>query len=237
MNEDMPEMTEDILQQMHESGLDPDDIATAQNLVNLEQIIWQIGLEERYSSEALQPAREDIETVRRFIRSQTARHYEENKQAVADINARLEDPSLTESERHDLKNLAARILLNIGLYDQKTSHRDSMPPEFADLLAEAERNMIEKMLTEWLSDKHLYEDFGGAVIMDETQIKPIGAYRDFVDWLRTEGALTIKNPAYHTLFTAITDADMHTGENRPLDHGAARDYFSSPLWQFKAPAQ
>lgn len=220
-----------IKQQYEMQGLDSEQAIRHRNLERLKDTLWQIALKEKFGEERIEPTTEEIYHFGKAFKNSLRRGHEENLQNAAKIRNYLARRTYTPEEEGRLKALLATIETSIAFYEERQKQHENMPPEFSDMLAEAERGIAESMIRGWKTDKALYEEFGGGLILQQRSVVPVGAYSKFIDYIRTQGGLEILDPAYQGVFTATTEDKGQTLS--PENEALYRDFFTSPYWQLE----
>lgn len=221
-----------IKQQYESEGLDSEDALKSRSLERLRDTIWAAALEHKFGAERLAPSRRDIDLYGAVFKDTLRKNHDDNKETAQKIKALLDGQDISPEERQELTALLSDIETSIVFYEQREQSQKDMPQEFHDMVAEAENGIAETMIREWKTDKALYEEYGGRLILRQGRPEPIDAYRKFLDYIKTAGNLKILDPAYEAVFDPVKNAAAGQDGTLQEDAGAEtyRNYFALPYW-------
>ncbi|MCB9990057.1 MAG: hypothetical protein H6867_01595 [Rhodospirillales bacterium] len=222
----------DIKQQYEDQGLDSEQAIRQRNLERLKDVLWAVALSKKFGEARFTPSAEEINTYNKVFKSSLARSHEENLQTATKIKDYLAHRTYSPEEEQKLKALLASVETSIAFYKVRLEQEQNMPPEFGQMITEAEHGIAETMIREWKINKALYETYGGRLVKLQGALIPVDAYQKFVGYIRKDGGLEILDPAYQSVFDGLASlpADSAAGMK---DKAVAEKYFSSPFWQFE----
>lgn len=222
---------EAIRQQYEDQGLDSDEALKTRSLERLRDIIWTTALERKFGAAALEPRAEEVELFSKTFRESLARSHEENLKTAARVEELLASGAYSEDQQRKMRSLLASVKTSIAFYNERESYKENMPPEFHDMVAEAERGLAETMMRNWKINKALYEEYGGRLAIREGAVEPVDAMDKFLGYIRETGKLAIIDPEFKDVFREMEL--FIAGPHDPLPEGSDySEYYSAPEWQF-----
>lgn len=222
---------EAIRQQYEEQGLDSDAALQTRSAERLRDIIWATALTHKFGAAATEPAQHEIELFSNTFRESLDRSHKENLEAAARIKTLLASGQYEGEKGQRLRSLLASIQTSISFYEERESHKEKMPPEFHNMVAEAERGLAEKMMRNWKTSKALYEEYGGRLVVRDGAVEPVDALGAFLSYIKKTGGLQILDPAYKDVFRELEL--FIAAKHEPLPAEEYGDYFASPERQFE----
>ncbi len=227
-----------IKQQYEAQGLDPEEAMQTRNMEQLKDMLWMTALHKKFDAAQLEPTAEETYLYSKALKDSLRRSHQENIEAAAKIKDMLAHRTYPQEEEFKLRSLLQKIETSISFYNEREAHKGKMPPEFEEMVAEAERGIAAAAVRDWKINKALYETYGGKLALHSSGPQPVGAYSQFIEFIRSEGKLEILDPAYQGVFEEMEQLaagphDILSAEEEAHYQG----YFTSPLWRFENKAQ
>ena len=223
---------EAIRQQYEDQGLDSDEALKTRSVERLRDIIWTTALERKFGAQVLEPRPEEVELFSKTFRESLVRSHNENLKTAARIEELLESGKYNEDQQRKMRSLLQSVKTSIAFYNERENYKENMPPEFHDMVAEAERGLAETMMRNWKINKALYEEYGGRLALREGAVEPVDAMGKFLGYIRETGKLAIIDPAFKDVFREMEMFIAGPHEPLPGD-GQFSQFYSSPQWQFE----
>gem|GEM_PF-2804617 len=221
---------EAIRQQYEEQGLDSEKALKTRSLERLREIVWNTALEHKFGAGTLEPTVEEIDLFNNTFRQSLDGSYAKNKATARKIENLIASGNYPKDKESELRSVLATIEKSLAFYEEKQSYKEKMPPEYHDMIVEAERGLAKTMMQEWKINKALYEEYGGRLVERDGAIEPVDAMSKFLAYIRGAGKLKIIDPEFTDLFK---DMEIFiAGPHEPLPpagDGKYSEYFSSPV--------
>lgn len=227
-----------IKQQYQAQGLDPEAAMQTRNMDQLKDMLWMIALRRKFEASQIEPTAEETYLYSKALKDSLRRSHQENIETAAKIKDMLAHRTYPEEEEFKLRSLLQKIETSISFYNEREAHKGKMPPEFEEMVAEAERGIAAAAVRDWKINKALYESYGGKLALHSAGPQPVEAYAKFIEFIRSEGNLEILDPAYQNVFAKMEQFAAGPHEMLSAEEEAFyKGYFSSPLWRFENQAK
>lgn len=199
----------------------------------LQQHVWKMALTEKFGAEAYIPTEDEIIRYQSAFQVSLKKSYESDRKVLALIDRLLAENEYAVEDERDLRAIREATAISVRHYETRRDHADTMPPEFAEMTAQAEREVAAAMAGQWKINKLLYGEYGGRIIFQQAGLEPLDAYGAFLDYIRNEGRLEIVDPAYQDAFAPM-DAYLAAEHNflSREEEDIYRHYFEDLSWQF-----
>jgi len=223
---------EAIRQQYEEQGLDSEEALKTRSLDRMRDIIWDAALTHKFGEGALAPKPEEIEFFSTAFRASLDTGHKKNVEAAEKIKGMLALGTYEGEKERQLRSLLTQLETSIAFYEERESYKENMPPEFHQMVSEAERGLAETMMRNWKTNKALYETYGGRLAMRDGAVEPIDAFKKFLGYIRETGKLEIIDPEFKDVFREIELAASSATILPESEAALYKNYYSSPQWQF-----
>lgn len=208
------------------------DKAWQRNLRKVKNMIWHHALLQKFGEESLTPSEKDIATFQEGFRQSMADSYKADIETKKMIEQALQEHSYQPKHDKTMRDLLQAVTMSIKFYEQRTQHTESLPTDYQFISENAERQIAEKMVTNWKADKLLHDAYGGRLAMMKDGPVPVDAYRAFLAYIRDEGALNILDPDFQDALKETDDFVKQPPKILPDTDPIAQYYFNSPHWAF-----
>lgn len=202
---------------------------------NLRDLIWVIGINEKFGAEKASPDKNDIDLYAATLKSSMDNRYTNNKKIVALLEDLLAKNKYSDENRVKLEGILRSAQISIRFYEARSTFDDEMPEEFSKMASEAAYEIAEKFVSRWTINKVLFEHYGGRLVAaDHNLMEPIDAHIKFIEDMNQEGQLEILDATYahivddlveylNTRHILISKENQDTYEN----------YFTAIDWHLK----
>lgn len=226
--EPAPEARAAMEEQYRAQGRDPADALAERNLLRLRDVLWSRALDRKFGKGGRDPAPEDVKAYKEAFRRTLEKSHENGLRLRDLVKSLLAGHAYSPENTEKLKDILASLEKGITYYEQRESHRRTMPPEFQDMLDGAEDEIARAAVAEWMTNRLLYGAYGGRIAWRRAgRPEPVDAYRAFVAYIRGEGGLVILDPAYKDVFGQVERyLKNHPGTLPP----AGEDAFGREKW-------
>lgn len=220
-----------IREQYENEGLDSEKALKTRSQERLRDLLWEEALDHRFGKPALEPTAEETALFSRVFRESLEKSHTDNISTAEKLRALLATGQYDGAKEQEMRALLQSLEKSIAFYKQREEYRDSMPPEFHDLVTETERGMAEKMVRTWKINRALYREYGGRLAMNDGTPEPVDAIAKFLIWVKS--GLDILDPSYKGVLRPLELRSAHPRDLIPETETAIyENYYADPVWQF-----
>jgi len=212
---------EAILKQAEQNkDLKPQEAIHDFETARLVAIIWEKALHEKFGANAIRPEEKDIKAYMDAFYKRKALQAEYAKDTVK-LAEKLLDENNYDAE-------AAMTINQIIAQHEKVikQSKEDLKPDADDI------NVIVEVIEKWKGDKALYDAYGGGVIAGEDGLKPVEAYKEFMDDLRASKKVSLESEEFDNAFVRMDQFLQNAKKNYLPEKAQAQvqAYFAEPFW-------